>query len=270
MLYAQNCNPIIITLDFDSAKYFLLIFSMLGHNTASNPTQPMLISSCLFELDGGHVELDKFHLLAWSRIVRDLGIETSKVQIKQLEEVPDERRIEVIQTWIRPELDKVKVNDFISKKNVLFDELVKDVSRDDIIPGALDFIRHLKDLGLFVGLLSMHENSQVILDKVRTSDLFDEIFTIQANKGDKLSLNACSHIFKASGVNPNETIVFQRYANLCNDNIVDEFHTIGIGRIEKSNPHQIILSSFENLNLSKLVVDLSYIHVSKFNSKRET
>ena len=60
-------------------------------------------------------------------------------------------------------------------KNVWYKELIGTMTRDDLLPGAMDTLEAVRAAGLKIGLASVSQNAPAILDRLGIADMFDTV-----------------------------------------------------------------------------------------------
>jgi beta-phosphoglucomutase len=136
----------------------------------------MRAKACIFDLDGVIVDTAKYHYLAWKRLANDLGFEFTEKDNEHLKGVSRMASLEILLSvgGIRIEDERVK-EELATKKNNWYVEYIKQMTKDEILPGVEDFLKLLKDNGIKIAIGSASKNTMTILERIGIKDMFDAI-----------------------------------------------------------------------------------------------
>lgn len=135
------------------------------------------IKAVLFDLDGVIVFTDKYHYLAWKKIADEQGWEFDEQVNNRLRGIPRLASLEEILKHNHIELPMEKKLELMEQKNDYYVKLLEDINEADIYPGAVNFIRKLRERGTKISLCSSSKNAELVLNSLGISDLFDAIVT---------------------------------------------------------------------------------------------
>ncbi|MBE6940861.1 MAG: beta-phosphoglucomutase [Ruminococcaceae bacterium] len=135
------------------------------------------IKAALFDLDGVIVFTDKYHYLAWKRLADERGWEFDENVNNRLRGIPRLASLEEILKHNHLELPAEEKLALAEIKNGYYIELLSRINEGDIYPGAVDFIRALRQRGIRIALCSSSKNAQPVLDRLGLAELFDVIVT---------------------------------------------------------------------------------------------
>lgn len=133
------------------------------------------IKGCIFDLDGVICDTAKYHFLAWKRLANRLNIPF------------DEERNELLKGVSRMESLDILLNDHVNsysqeekvkmatEKNQWYVEYIKQMTKDELNIGVMDFINSLKKDNIKISLGSASKNAPLILERLEIKDLFDAI-----------------------------------------------------------------------------------------------
>jgi len=136
----------------------------------------MRAKACIFDLDGVIVDTAKYHYLAWKRLANELGFEFTEKDNERLKGVSRMASLEILLSvgGIRIEDERVK-EELATKKNNWYVEYIKQMTKDEILPGVEDFLKLLKDNGIKIAIGSASKNTMTILERIGIKDMFDAI-----------------------------------------------------------------------------------------------
>lgn len=135
----------------------------------------MGIKAVVFDLDGVLVDTDRFHYLAWKKVLADLGKEFTKEDNEQIKGVARFRALEILLKMKDIEMSEVEKMRILRKKNNLYLEHVTDIDDSDILPGVKEFLELLKFKGYITAIASTSDNTSIILELTGLKKYFDVV-----------------------------------------------------------------------------------------------
>lgn len=210
------------------------------------------IKACLFDLDGVLVDTAKYHFLAWKRLCNELGFDLSEEENENLKGISRVKSLEILLDKGGVSLSDSEKEKYMAAKNDWYLEYVNSMAQDEILPGALDFLKACKMSGVKIGLGSASKNSMRILEKLKIVDYFDVI--IDGNKVTKGKPDPQTFTLGAEALNigPSECVVFEDSIAGIEAGVKGGMHTIGIGKPEVLNQADIVIPGFENVGIDIL------------------
>jgi beta-phosphoglucomutase len=145
------------------------------------------IKACIFDLDGVIVDTAIYHYKAWKRLANELGFDFSEEDNEKLKGVSRIKSLELILEWGGISGSSVDIEEFATRKNAWYVEMINEMKPDEILPGAQKLLQDLRLAGIKTALGSASKNSKLILKKTRLLHLFDAVVdgnTVTASKPD--------------------------------------------------------------------------------------
>ena len=209
-----------------------------------------MIKALIFDLDGVIVNTAKYHYLAWKELADELGFYFSEQHNERLKGVSRMRSLDIlleIGGINLPETEKIKLAD---KKNKRYVEMIKKMQPDELLPGALSFLKSAKAKGYKTALGSASKNAMIILNRLQIANLFDAI--IDGNKVSKAKPDP--EVFLA-GANALKTaaencVVFEDAAAGIEAAHKGNMFCIGIGTKSNLPNADFLISGFENFSIN--------------------
>ena len=136
----------------------------------------MKYKAIIFDLDGVICHTDHYHYLAWKQLADKLGVYFDETINNRLRGVSRMESLEIIlERWdgksFTPE-DKIRMAE---DKNVIYKELLKEMSEKDLSKEVKDTLEHLRTRGILLGIGSSSKNARFILGQIGLGDYFDAI-----------------------------------------------------------------------------------------------
>jgi len=213
----------------------------------------MKYEGVIFDLDGVIVDTAKYHFLAWKRLAEALDIEFTKEDNERLKGVSRVACMEIILELGNREMTDEKKVELTTRKNEWYLEYVNQMDESEILPGSMEMIGTLKNMGVKISIGSASKNAKTILEKVGLLDQFDfisdgtivtkakpdpEVFTIAADE---------------MGVKYDKCIVFEdSEAGIEAAQRVDML-AIGIGSKENLPASDMIYSGLDAVNIEEII-----------------
>ncbi len=133
------------------------------------------ISGVIFDLDGVIVSTDDCHYLAWKRMADEEGIAFDRKINERLRGVSRMESLFII----LEKASKVYSDDekaaLAARKNGYYVELIGSLSKDDILPGAMETLEKLKEMGIKIAVGSSSRNTPIILERIGLANYFDAV-----------------------------------------------------------------------------------------------
>ncbi|WP_448378759.1 beta-phosphoglucomutase [Fervidobacterium sp.] len=132
--------------------------------------------ACIFDLDGVIVDTAKYHYLAWKRLAEELGFEFTEKDNERLKGVSRMESLEILLSvgGIRIDDENVKLG-LAEKKNKWYVEYINQMTKDEILPGVIEFLELLKNAGIKIAIGSASKNTITILERIGLKEFFDAI-----------------------------------------------------------------------------------------------
>ncbi len=131
----------------------------------------------IFDLDGVLVDTAKFHYLAWKELAAKLGFEFTKEQNERLKGVSRMESLELLLRTggLQNRFSEREKERMAAWKNDRYVERVGRMNASDLLPGAADLLRALKQDGIRTALGSASKNAPLVLRATGIGPLFDAV-----------------------------------------------------------------------------------------------
>jgi beta-phosphoglucomutase len=210
----------------------------------------------IFDLDGVIVDTAHFHFKAWKKTAEELGFDLTEELNEKLKGVSRIDSLQKILDWADVSISKEKFDNLTYEKNEDYLAYVRQMTKDDVLPGVSAFIEKLKKLGYPIALGSASKNAKHILERVDLLGMFDAIVdgnsVTKAKPDPEVFLNAA----KLLKVDPVDCVVFEdSVAGIQAANIAN-MTSIGIGDKSILSEADYCFKDFTEINtdfLSQLI-----------------
>ncbi len=134
-----------------------------------------MIQAVIFDLDGVIVSTDECHFQAWKAMADQEGIPFTREDNHRLRGVSRMGSLNIVlEKAARSYTDEEKLS-FASYKNELYVALINQLKPEDMLPGAEDALKRLREMGLKTAIGSSSKNAPAILERLGITGLFDAI-----------------------------------------------------------------------------------------------
>ena len=209
------------------------------------------ISACIFDLDGVVVDTAKYHYQAWKRLANELGFDFTEEDNERLKGVSRMDSLNILCEIGGKNLTDDEKLAYADKKNTWYREFVFKMTPDEVLPGALDLFKELKDAGIKIALGSASKNAITILEKINIKHWFDVI--IDGTKTKKAKPDPEVFLLGAQGlqVPVSECIVFEDAEAGVEAAKNAGMRCIGIGSSDNLGKADMVVSGLHEIKLSK-------------------
>ena len=182
---------------------------------AFNPQIPMHmgdrrnLKAFIFDFDGVVVDTEKYHYLSWCQSAAHVGYELGWEEYLPLKSTGNTEITQYLCDHSGKEVSEELFQIMRQTKLTSFDELVKDLSEKDVLPGIRDFLTWLNTQGVKTAVASSSNTSSGLADRFDLTKHFQVV--IDGNQ--KLPRKPAPDTFllaaKMLGVEPKDCIVFE-------------------------------------------------------------
>lgn len=169
----------------------------------------MNIEAVIFDLDGVIVTTDDCHYHAWKAMADAEGIYFDREINERLRGVSRMESLEIILEKAEKEYTEEEKTELATKKNNLYVEYIKKLTKDDILPGVMENLERLKDNGIKIAIGSSSKNTPIILKQIGLSEYFDAVSDGNTIKNSKPDPEVFVNAAKMLGIAPENCLVVE-------------------------------------------------------------
>ena len=133
------------------------------------------IQGVIFDLDGVIVSTDDCHYRAWKALADEEGIYFDRTINERLRGVSRMESLAIILERAEKTYTEEEKLQMAARKNDRYVELIGALTKDDILPGAMDVLCWLKENGVKIAIGSSSRNTPIILRQIGLDDFFDAV-----------------------------------------------------------------------------------------------
>ena len=186
----------------------------------------------LFDLDGVIVDTAKYHFLAWKDLAQELSIPFTEQDNELLKGVSRVRSFEIILELGGRTMSEEDKQAYCAKKNDVYLSYIDRLKKEEVLPGAREFLIAAKEAGIGVALGSASKNARRILDKLELTDLFDAIVDGTVVSAAKPDPEVFVKGAQALGLENSQCVVFEDSVAGIEAALAGGMKAVGVGRQE--------------------------------------
>lgn len=134
----------------------------------------------IFDLDGVIVDTAKYHYLAWKRLANELGFDFSVQDNERLKGVGRIESLDILLGIGGLSCSDELKQALASVKNNWYVEFISSMDQSELLKGAEEYLKKLRQQGVKIALGSASKNAPLILNNLNISSCFDAI--VDSNK----------------------------------------------------------------------------------------
>lgn len=210
------------------------------------------IKACLFDLDGVIVDTAKYHYIAWKQLADELGFEFTKEHNELLKGVSRMRSLDILLEIGNIEKTIEQKEQLATAKNDRYVALIQQMTPEELLPGAREFLVDLRQNGIKVALGSASKNAPMILERTGIANLFDAV--VDGNHVSKAKPDPEVFLKGAEWlqVQPSECIVFEDAIAGVEAAIAGGMNCVGIGEPEVLGNANLVIPGFADFTVKQL------------------
>jgi beta-phosphoglucomutase len=211
-----------------------------------------MIKACIFDLDGVIVDTARYHFIAWKALADELGFNFTPKDNERLKGVSRMASLEILLEIGGIDLSNEQKEELANRKNENYLSLILQMTPDEILPGAVDFIKELKSNDILTALGSASKNAMTILNRLQLTTWFDAI--IDGTKVSKAKPDPEVFLKGARELNipPAQCAVFEDAEAGIEAALAGGMKCVGIGSPDVLKKANLVVAGLHEMNLPKL------------------
>ncbi len=214
----------------------------------------MVIKACLFDLDGVVVDTARFHYLAWKNLANRLGFDFTEKDNERLKGVSRMDSLNILLSIGIIHLTEQEKTSCAEEKNRLYLQYIQQMTKEDILPGVMEFILELKHGGILVGIGSASKNTPTILERIGMTSLFDVIVDGSMIAHAKPHPGVFALGAEMLQVKPENCVVFEDAIAGIQAAHNAGMKCVGVGSAATLREADLVIQGFKNLKLTDIVL----------------
>ena len=229
------------------------------------PTKPIMTSSTpssdiqgvIFDLDGVITDTAEYHYRSWQRLADEEGLPFDQQANEALRGVS--RRASLMKIIGDRTYSEEQIQQMMERKNQYYVESIKAISPDDLLPGALNLLKELRQAGIKIALGSASKNARPVIEKLGIADQFDAIADGHSVERPKPAPDLFLFAAKELGLAPEHCVVFEDAAAGIEAALAAQMWAVGLGPVERVGEAHVVLPSLAEVHWSSLLTQLQQV-----------
>ncbi|NEQ62625.1 MAG: HAD-IA family hydrolase, partial [Moorea sp. SIO4A1] len=142
--------------------------------------------------------------------------------------------------------------EMMDRKNKYYLELIKNISKTDLLPGALELLTELKEAGIKVAIGSGSKNAKEVMERLGISDRIDSISDGYSVTRSKPAPDLFLHAAQQLGLEPAYCVVVEDAGSGVEAALAAGMWAVGLGPVERVGAAHLVLPSLEGVHWSNL------------------
>ena len=209
------------------------------------------IRGFIFDLDGVLTDTAEYHYRGWKRLADEEGIPFTRADNESLRGIP--RRESLMLILKERNYPEEKILQMMERKNNYYLEFIREVSPNDLLPGARELLEEIHKAGLKSALGSASKNAPDVVRRLGIASLLDAISDGNSVERQKPAPDLFLHAARQLNLKPDECIVLEDAAAGIEAARAGRFHTVGLGPPERVGEADVIFPSLEGMHLDMLL-----------------
>ncbi|MBZ4676554.1 MAG: pgmB [Anaerophaga sp.] len=211
-----------------------------------------MVKGCIFDLDGVIVDTARYHFIAWKELANELGFEFTEKDNERLKGVSRMRSLDILLEIGGLDFPKEKKEELAKKKNENYRSYILKMTPDEILPGAMEFIKKVKENNILTAVGSASKNAMTILNRLQLTSWFDAIIdgtkVSKAKPDPEVFLKAAEEL----KLQPGDCVVFEDAEAGVEAALRGGMKCVGIGSPENLGKAHLVVPGLHDMNMQKL------------------
>jgi beta-phosphoglucomutase len=207
------------------------------------------MKAAIFDLDGVIVDTAKYHYLAWKRLARELGFDFAETDNERLKGVSRMRSLEILLEVGGVLMDEAARRESASRKDGWYVEYVEKMDPSELLPGAVEYVRHIRSRGVRTAIASASRNAPLIIDRVRIGSLFDTVVDGTKVSRAKPEPDVFLRAARELGIAAQDCVVFEDAEAGIEAANRAGMGSVGVGKPENLKNADLVIANFEQLRI---------------------
>jgi beta-phosphoglucomutase len=218
----------------------------------------MPIQGFIFDLDGVLTDTAEYHYQAWQRLADTLGIPFDRKRNEALRGVSRRRSLELLLAGrVYPEEQMLEM---MEQKNQHYQELLKQVSPDDLLPGVGHLLEELRAAGKRIAIGSASKNAREVVQRLHIAPYIDSLADGYSVVRPKPAPDLFVYAAGLLRVCVDECVVFEDATAGVEAAKTAGMYAVGLGPVERVGQADLVLPDLAHVTLHGIVQRLSSVH----------
>ncbi len=221
----------------------------------------MSLRAVIFDLDGVLTDTAEYHYLAWQRLAEDENLPFNREVNEQLRGVSRQRSLEIILDG--NSVEPSKFDEMMARKNRYYVESLKEITAENLLPGALTILQALKAKNIKMAVGSASKNARFVLEALDIISYFEVIADGHSVDQSKPAPNLFLFAAEQMNIPPAQCVVVEDAASGVEAALAAGIWTVGIGPEERVGRAHIFFADTQALSKVDLETTIAKLENAK-------
>lgn len=212
------------------------------------------IKGFIFDLDGVLTDTAEYHYRGWKRLAGEFGLPFTREDNEALRGIP--RRESLMLILQERQVPEEQILQMMERKNQYYLEFIREISPQDVLPGALELLMEIRTAGLMSAVGSASRNAPEVLERLGIVHLLDAISHGGSVERQKPAPDLFLHAAAQLHLERSQCAVVEDATAGIEAARAGGFRSVGLGPPERVGQAEVILPSLENVHLKDLLAAL--------------
>jgi len=213
------------------------------------------IQGFIFDLDGVLTDTAEYHYQAWQRLADELGIPFDRERNEALRGVSRRRSLELLLAGrVYPE---EQMQEMMERKNRYYQELLKQVTPDDLLPGVRNLLDAVRAAGLPIAIGSASKNAREAVQRLQIMPYIDALADGYSVVRPKPAPDLFVYAAGMLHVYVDACVVFEDAAAGVEAAKVAGMYAVGLGPVERVGQADLVLPDLARVTLPDILQRLA-------------
>jgi kojibiose phosphorylase len=223
----------------------------LYQNGMETPSNLPEIRGVIFDLDGVLTNTAEFHYQAWQKLADEEGLPFNRQANEALRGVS--RRASLLLIIGNRPYSEAQIQEMMDRKNRYYGELIKNISPENLLLGALDLINELRQAGVKIAIGSGSKNARTVIERLGIRDKIDAIADGYSVQKAKPAPDLFLYAAQLLGLPPQQCLVFEDATAGIEAALAARMWAVGIGPQERVGNAHIVLPNLAGITWANLL-----------------
>ncbi|HZV43154.1 MAG TPA: beta-phosphoglucomutase [Saprospiraceae bacterium] len=216
-----------------------------------------VIEGFVFDLDGVIVDTAIHHFQAWKKLLKEIGVTIADEDDHHTRGASRMESLEYLLNKYGLKKTSEEKLELATRKNEYYLKAIEQITPDDLLPGALQFLIDSRKAGLSLALGSASKNARGVLEKLDIEDQFDAILDGNDAKESKPDPEIFIKASAALHLDPSRVVVFEDAAKGVQAALAAGCHCVGLGDASTLGAADLVVASLKDTSPQQIIKALS-------------
>jgi beta-phosphoglucomutase len=214
------------------------------------------LKAFIFDLDGVITDTSELHFQGWKRLAEEENIHFTRKDNEELRGVSRRKSLEILLKG--KVVSEEKKQKMMNKKNNYYKRLIKNISKENLLPGVKKLLGELKERKYKTAIASASKNAITIIKNLGIEDFIDVISDGYSVEKTKPAPDLFQYTAKKLLVNPEECVVIEDAKAGIEAALAANMFAVGIGPSERVGKAHYRYDKIEEMRIDDIISNASY------------